>query len=179
MPRLFIHVSVLYVAQWHTGSTSCAWHVNRNCPSKRRKGSLEGRMIENFHGANAFGAILWCSRIALGGMESNISQALFYFFPFPNSTVVHFSQSHSHGNCSISTIIFQASASQSMSAPHVPKRSNAIRYLERNDYLQATVSVWSYVDRFDTSSRIEDVTSGEDPEAFGWRGRFAIGCKSL
>jgi len=59
------------------------------------------------------------------------------------------------------------------------KVSNAIRHLERNDYFQATVSVWSYVDRLNTSSRIEYVTSGEDPEAFGWRGRFAIGCKSL
>lgn len=66
-----------------------------------------------------------------------------------------------------------------MSAPHVPKGSNAIRDLERNDYFQATVSVWSYVDRFDTSSRIEDVTSGEGPEAFGRRGRFTIGNKGL
>lgn len=66
-----------------------------------------------------------------------------------------------------------------MSAPHVPKRSNAIRHLERNDNFQATASIWSYVDRLETSSRIEDVTSTEGPEAFGWRGRFAIGCKSL
>jgi hypothetical protein len=66
-----------------------------------------------------------------------------------------------------------------MSASHVPKGSNAIRYLERNDYFQATASVWSYVDRLETSSRIEDVASGEGPDAFGWRGRFIIGCKSL
>jgi hypothetical protein len=68
-----------------------------------------------------------------------------------------------------------------MSAPHIPERSNAIHHLERNDYFQATVSVrvWSYVDRLDTSSRMEDVTPGERPEAFGWRGRFTLGCKSL
>jgi hypothetical protein len=66
-----------------------------------------------------------------------------------------------------------------MSAPHVPKKSNAIRHLERNDDFQATVSVWSYIDRLESSSRIEDVTSGEVPEAFGWRERFTIGCKSL
>jgi hypothetical protein len=64
-------------------------------------------------------------------------------------------------------------------SPRVPKRSNAIRHLERNDYFQATISVWSYVDRLETSSRIEDITSGEGPEAFGWHGRFAIGYKSL
>lgn len=66
-----------------------------------------------------------------------------------------------------------------MSAPHLPKRSSAIRHLERNEYFQATVSVWSYADRLDTSSRIEDVTSGQGPEAFGWSRRFIIGCKSL
>ena len=54
--------------------------------------------------------------------------------------------------------------------PHVPIKSNAIRNLEGNNYFQATVSVWSYVDRLvrlDTGSRIEDVTSGEGPETFG------------
>lgn len=68
-----------------------------------------------------------------------------------------------------------------MTVPHLrlPKRSNAIRHLEHNEYFQATTYVWSYVDRLETSSRIEDVTSGEGPEAFGWRERFTIGCKSL
>lgn len=134
-------------------------------------------MIENFHGANTFGAILQRSRIALGGVESNISRSLFYFFPLSKQYSIFQSTNHSHSNCSISTIIFQAS--RSISAPHVPKRSNAIRHLERNDYFQATASVWSYVDRLETSSRIEDVTSGEGPEAFGWRGRFITRCKSL
>ena len=66
-----------------------------------------------------------------------------------------------------------------MSAPYVPKMSNAIRHLERNDYFEATASVWSYVDRLDTSSRIEDITSGKGPKAFGWLERFFIGCKCL
>lgn len=112
-------------------------------------------------------------------MESNISRTLFYFFPLSKQYSTFQSINHSHSNCSISTITLQAS--RSISAPHVPKRSNAICHLERNDYFQATASVWSYVDRLETSSRIEDVTSGEGPEAFGWRGRFRVttGCESL
>ena len=58
-------------------------------------------------------------------------------------------------------------------------KSNAIRRLECDDYFQTTVSIWPYVDRLDTSSRIEDVTSGEGLEAFRWRRHFTIRCKSL
>jgi hypothetical protein len=162
---------------WHWHGTPCAWHVHRNCPSKLSdKGSLENN-DRIFHGANTFGAILWYSQIALGGAESNISRALFYFFPLSKQYSTFQPTNHSHSNCSISTTIFQAS--RSISAPHVPKRSNAIRHLERNDYFQATASVWSYVDRLETSSRVEDVTSSEGPKAFGWRGRFTTGCESL
>ena len=52
--------------------------------------------------------------------------------------------------------------------------SNAIRRLERDDYFPATTSVWPYVDRLDTSSRIKDVTSRESPKAFQRRRRFSI-----
>ena len=57
-----------------------------------------------------------------------------------------------------------------MSAPHVPKRSNLIRHLERNEHFPATAYVWSYVDCLDTSSRIENVMSGKRREGLGWRG---------
>ena len=68
-----------------------------------------------------------------------------------------------------------------MSPPHVPreKKSKAIHHLEGNDYFQATVSLWPDVDRLDTSSRVEDVTSGKGPETFGRSRRFTIGCKCL
>ena len=52
--------------------------------------------------------------------------------------------------------------------------SNAIRRLERDGYFPATISVWPYVDRLDTSSRIKDVTSRESPKAFQRRRRFNI-----
>ena len=63
--------------------------------------------------------------------------------------------------------------------PIFRNRSNAIRYLKRDDYFPATVSVRPYVDRLNMGSLIKDVTPGEGPEAFRSRGRFTVGYRSL
>jgi hypothetical protein len=107
------------------------------------------------------------------GIQPLLGTVLFLFSPFPHHNPVN----HSHVNCPNSTIILQAP--RFISAPRIPKRSNAIRHLERNDYFQATVSVRAYVDRLETSSRIENVTSGEGSDAFGCRRRFTVRCESL
>jgi hypothetical protein len=76
---------------------------------------------------------------------------------------------------------FNDNPSCPVSVPHLPKqvKSNAIWHLERDDYFQATVSVWPYMYRLDKSFRIENVTSGEGPEAFRWHRHCTIECKSL
>lgn len=103
-----------------------------------------------------------------------LSVLLYFFFFFPNSLVQTVEYiSVNHNSYSISTIIFH----DPCSFPISQKRSSAICRLERNSHYQATVSVWPYVDRLDTSSRIKDVTSGKRSEAFRWRGRFIAGCK--
>ena len=57
--------------------------------------------------------------------------------------------------------------------------SNAIRRLEGNNYLQPTVSARLHVDSIETGSRIEDVTSGEGPEAFPIHERLGSRCIRL
>ena len=115
--------------------------------------------------ANCFGR-----RCDIGALDSRLGSLqypttyLFKLFCFSNTVVTLFDFN--------STIILHGLF------PLFPifRISNAIRRIERDDYFQATVSLWSHVDRLDTSSRIEDVTSGEGPKAFRWRGRFTIGC---
>ena len=63
-----------------------------------------------------------------------------------------------------------------MSVLHFRNTSNAIRYFKRDDYFQATISVWPDVDCLDMSPRIEDVTPGEGPETFRWNRPSSIWC---
>lgn len=93
-------------------------------------------------------------------MESNTSRApLNFYFPSYPEQYSTFQ--------SITVKITVVQFRRSTSTPHIPKRSNAIRHLELDDDFQAAVSVWSYVDRLNASSRIENVTSGQVPEALG------------
>ena len=142
-------------------------------PSRRTVSKTQGTTIEISSRVNISGAECRTLHSDLGEPASNISRCCFIFLY--SQTVVQTVKyiSVSHYSYSISTTILH----DPCSFPIFRKRSNAIRRLERDSHYQATVPVWPYVDRLDTSSRIKDVTSGKRSEAFRWRGRFTIGCK--